>query len=189
MWDQTEDEYASYETEPTDYYGAIREEAVKIAEQELLKDTREIGANNRGPVVDVYLRNANALGKDVDPSIAGKGWCGMFVYYCYSEAAKKFGMSLPFHSGNLWRGSHLRKWSHLHPDKIVKQSPLLPGDIFIIGDNHMGIITNQIRADVYGTIDGNQASIKKNNEKKISPGKGVARCEHSYYKFDSLIRI
>jgi hypothetical protein len=101
MWGETVDIIATYETAVTDNFAAIRKEAVRLAGLELLKDTREIGANNRGPVVDIYLRNANALEKDTAPTIEGKAWCGMFIYYCYSQAAKSFGKILPFHSGNL----------------------------------------------------------------------------------------
>ncbi len=182
MWDQTEDANASYETEPTDYYGAIREEAVRIAEQELLKDTRETGANNRGSVIDIYLRNANALKKDTDPSVKGKGWCGMFVYYCYSQAAKKFGMSLPFKSGHLWNGRHLREWSQLHQNTIVAQSPLLPGDIYIIGDNHVGMIFECLSGDSYRVIEGNQTGLG-------DQANGVQKNIKSLEKFDSLVRI
>jgi hypothetical protein len=53
-------------------------------------------------------------------------------------------------------GHNLKKWSLIHADKIVAQLPVLPGDIYIMNDFHMGMVVEVIKEDLYKTIDGNQ---------------------------------
>ncbi len=105
---------------------------MEIALVEAKKDTVEVGAQNRGEWIDVYLRNANALRKDAPADKTGLPWCGMFIYYCYSQAAKQLGKILPFRAEDLWGGSNFKNWSDVYLEKIVDDPPILPGDIYIM---------------------------------------------------------
>jgi hypothetical protein len=114
-----------------DEFEEVRKKAVEIALEEAKKNTVEVGAQNRGERIDVYLRNANALRKDAPADKTGLAWCGMFIYYCYSKAAKQLSKTLPFRAEDLWGGSNLRNWCDVNPQKILK-SQMLPGDIYIM---------------------------------------------------------
>jgi hypothetical protein len=82
----------------------------------------------------------------------------MFVYYCYSQAAKMKGRVLPFRAGNLWSGYKLEKWSLLNQDKVVRTAPILPGDIYVMNNNHIGMVTEQMtETHIMKTVDGNQS--------------------------------
>lgn len=151
----------------------VRQKAVEVALFEATLDTKEVGANNRGPRIDLYLRNAHALKKDAAPDKKGLGWCGMFVYYCYSQAAAQLGRILPFKADNLWSGQKLQKWGFNNFDRTINSCPfvLKPGDIYIMDKFHIGmVIEAEANSYVVKTIDGNQggADDGKNSVQKRS---------------------
>jgi hypothetical protein len=163
----------------------IRKRAVEIALFEATLDTKEVGAKNRGERIDLYLRNAHALKKDAEPDQAGLGWCGMFIYYCYSQAAREIGKILPFKSGTLWSGQKLQKWGFNNFDKTINSCPyvLLPGDIYIMNNYHIGMVIEQVNnLDIVNTIDGNQEGV--DSEKN-----SVRKRTRSVYDMRMLIRI
>jgi hypothetical protein len=166
-----------------DEFEEVRKKAVEIALVEATKDTREVGAKNRGERIDVYLRRANALKKSAPDDKEGLGWCGMFIYFCYSEAANQAGKILPFSSGNLWSGYKLRKWSDLHYDKVVRTCPILPGDIYVMNNGHIGMVIESVNDyDVVKTVDGNQSG-------KDTGKNSVQKRTRSFYDMRLLIRI
>ncbi len=166
-----------------DEFEDVRKKAVEIALIEAKKDTKEVGASNRGERIDVYLRNANALRKDSPSDKAGLPWCGMFIYYCYSQAAKKLGKTLPFRAESLWGGSNFKNWSDYYLETIVDDPPFLPGDIYIMNSYHIGMVIEPVNNfDVVKTIDGNQSVVdsKRNSVRKRT---------RSYYEMFRIVRI
>ncbi len=164
-------------------YDEVRKRAVDIAIVEAGKNTKEVGAKNRGERIDVYLRNANALRKDAPDDKAGLGWCGMFIYYCYSQAANQLGVVLPFTADPLWSGQKFKKWSLLHSDKVVDTCPIMPGDIYIMNSYHIGMVIEQVNNyDQVKTVDGNQSG--------VDSGKNSVRIRHrNFYDMRLLVRI
>jgi hypothetical protein len=136
----------------SDDFQEVRALAVEIALTEAAKHVKETGGQNRGPEIDVYLKNANA------PLDKNYGWCGMFIYYCYSQAANRRGKVLPFRGGNLWSGQKLEKWALSNPDSILYTSPILPGDIYVMNKYHIGMVVEEMTdGEVMQTVDGNQS--------------------------------
>ena len=165
-----------------DEFEVVRKKAVEIALAEAKKNTVEVGAQNRGERIDVYLRNANALNQGAAADKAGLPWCGMFIYYCYSQAAKQLGKILPFRAENLWGGSNLKNWCDANPQKILKSS-LLPGDIYIMKSYHIGMVIEPL--DHYylvKTIDGNQSGVNKG-------GNSLRKRERNIFDMLMVIRI
>jgi hypothetical protein len=146
-----------------DEFWEVRRKAVEVALVEATKDTKEVGAKNRGERIDVYLRHANALGRSAPADKPGLGWCGMFLYYCYDEAAKQLGKTLPITYEYWWSGYKLR--THVtkhHSERIVKNGLILPGDIYIMnGQNgHIGMVIEPVgNLARLQTIDGNQSGV------------------------------
>lgn len=136
----------------SEHYSDVRRLAVDMALIEVAKHVKEVGGQNRGPEIDKYLKNAYA------PLDKGYGWCGMFVYYCYSQAANMVGKTLPFTSGKLWSGQKLCKWAMANPDCVVNTSPVLRGDIYVMNSYHIGMVTGDMASsDIMNTVDGNQS--------------------------------
>lgn len=166
-----------------DEFEEVRKKAVEIALDEVKKNTKEVGAPNRGERIDVYLRNANALRKDAPADKAGLPWCGMFIYYCYSQAAKQLGKILPFRAEDLWGGSNLRNWSNIYLEKIIDTAPILPGDIYIMNSFHIGMVIEPVNDyDMVKTIDGNQSTMKAGRN-------SVKKNTRSFYDMYRLVRI
>jgi len=136
----------------SEYYDDVRSLAVDVALIEVAKHVKEVGGQNRGPEIDKYLKSANAsLEKEY-------GWCGMFVYYCFSQAAKSLGKILPIRSGQMWSGQKVKTWSLSNPDKIVYTSPILRGDIYVMNSYHVGMVVEDMTdSSIMKTVDGNQS--------------------------------
>lgn len=140
-------------------YEQLRKLAVDIAKVEVKKKVKETTAENRSPIIDKYIQRAGGKADKDDPTKKGSEWCGMFVYYCYSEAANRLGMTLPFRAGNLWSGRKVKKWGLAHPDTVVYSSPILPGDIYVTMSGHIGMATSHAEdPTIFQSIDGNQAN-------------------------------
>lgn len=138
----------------------VRTRAVEIALAEALEDTREVGENNRGERIDVYLQNAGQLPKREDKP--GLGWCGMFIYFCYSQAALELGKTLPSELRMAFlSGYRLGVWAKDN-NKFVKNGHLMPGDIYTRRVHwHIGMVIEPVsdptEHTVIKTIDGNQS--------------------------------
>lgn len=159
-------------------FDELRTLAVEIATGELGRHVREIGMQNRGPRVDVYLREAGVgEGTMNDDSLQGERarmWCGMFVYWCYSEASKRLNKPLPFKGVDLWSGGRLAKWTLSNTGTVVKSVPVQAGDIFAVPNGHVGMaIGASDSSTMFETIEGNQSEVGQNWDgiarKKINP--------------------
>lgn len=136
-------------------YEQVRYRAAAIAVAEEQRDVREEGANNRGPRIDEYKKRAHSpLSKNHD-------WCGMFVYFCLSEAARYYNVPLPFIPEKLWSGGKLTKWAEENPGTIVGSAPYQPGDVYVMSWGHIGIVALPGSGGVLTTVDGNQSSVGK----------------------------
>lgn len=141
-------------------YEQLRYKAAAIAVQEESRNVREEGENNRGPRIDVYKLRAHS------PLSANHNWCGFFVYYCLSEAARWYNQPLPFIPEKLWSGGRLTEWAGLNPDTVVSAPPYLPGDFYVMNHGHIGIVVEHSGGDVLRTVDGNQSSVGKGRSLK-----------------------
>lgn len=134
-----------------DSYLQVRQYAAQIALWEEAKNVREVGQQNRGPVIDKYKARAHS------PNSKNHEWCGFFVYYCLSEASRHYGVSLPFIPEKLWSGYKLTKWANANPYCIVYERPCYAGDIYVMNNGHIGIVISQGYGDIVNTVDGNQS--------------------------------
>lgn len=142
-----------------DFYEQVRSMAAQIALDEEAKGVREEGEQNRGPIIDKYKKRAySPLSKNHD-------WCGFFVYYCLSEAANRYGVSLPFRPESLWSGGKLTKWVQANTWAEVRERPCRPGDIYVMKHGHIGIVVGYSPGDILDTVDGNQS--KKGKGKSL----------------------
>lgn len=125
----------------------LNNRAAEIAVEESKRDDTNEVIDNRSPRIDEYLRLAKHLPSD--PSAFGKQWCGMFVYWCYNQAALENGGKNPIPRETFGGGS-LKTWADAHPEWIVYQSgkpepTLAPGDIFVaVGLHHVGMVLKPI---------------------------------------------
>ncbi|MFL6466706.1 MAG: hypothetical protein ACJ72Z_01970 [Pyrinomonadaceae bacterium] len=140
-------------------FNGVRQMAVQIALREMNQGVQEVGAENRGPRVDVYERVSN-VGVNRDPAVAGRDWCGMFIYYCYREAARAFNMRLPFLADqDLWSGEKVERWTRHHPDCLVTSGSVEPGDIYVAPSYHIGMaVESSSLGGTFRSIDGNQST-------------------------------
>jgi hypothetical protein len=141
-------------------YASVRSIAASNAVQEVGMNIREIGGENRGPRVDIFSRTAT-VGVSRDPSVPSRDWCGMFIYYCYRQAAHFCGMHLPFRPDeDLWSGEKLERWAQRHPDTIVSDGLVQPGDIYVAHNYHIGMVTGLVGNDptLFRSVDGNQST-------------------------------
>lgn len=193
-------------------YTRMRTRAVEIAVQQLGRHVREtnnhlhdvtVPLENRGPVVDEYLRlggvgtgTMNATGSRAADD---RQWCGMFVYYCYYTAGQQLGVPLPFQNTDLWAGGRLRIWARRQEEQTLSSGriiiwsnafsahnatglQILPGDIFSIGDGHIGIASGPSVGDSFETIEGNQSDLGSSWE-------GIARKHRRITDCSIIVRI
>ena len=141
----------------------LRRLAATNASSELGRRVREIGMQNRGPVIDQYLRDggvSNAtLGDPSESGAANRMWCGYFVYFCYLQASRHLNQSLPFTGNNLAGGRKLRIWAHSNSAAIITNSIVEAGDIFATNNDHIGMATGPVAGGVFPTIEGNQGEV------------------------------
>lgn len=151
-----------------DYLADVRKLAVEIALEEVAKGVKESDGRNRGPEIDKYMRRGNA------PLDEGLNWCGMFVYYCFDEARRRLGKTLPIIPESMWGGRKMRKWCGANWNKVVWDLPLQPGDIYVLYRGHIGLVVGSYTMDdifsgrIVATIDGNQAVDKVHDPTKLS---------------------
>lgn len=118
--------------------------------------------DNRSAMVDVYLSYAGRL--PTDPNQTGQRWCGMFVYWCYGQAAMRLNATNPlprttFGGGELWTWANAPR----HRDWIVwlpgQDYPMLEeGDVFVVANrSHVGMVAQQSSGGAaFTSVEGNQ---------------------------------
>ena len=158
-----------------DFYENVRSLAARVALDEEAKGVYEVGEQNRGPIIDKYKKRAHS------PQSKNHEWCGFFVYYCLSEAANRYAVSLPFIPEKLWSGGKLTKWSQANQYAIVRERPCYPGDIYVVKNGHIGIVVEESYGDTLVTVDGNQSQKGK--------GKSLVRRTRNIADMRVIIRI
>lgn len=125
----------------------VNNRAAEIAVEESKRsDTSEV-IDNRSPRIDEYARLAKLLPSD--PSAVGKEWCGMFVYWCYNQAALESGGKNPLPQAT-FGGRMLKTWADAHENWIVYRAggdepTLEPGDVFVVLNlSHVGMVLKPI---------------------------------------------
>jgi lysozyme family protein len=140
--------------------GAALEEAViRVAQQHVAQAPVEVGGDNRGPWVRLYMQ-----GRDGTDQL----WCAGFVCFAIAQAARDLGIALPFARqvgvDALVRDA-MNSSRFIDGDKvanaITRRSRLRPGFLFVVrnpdaaGDwQHVGIVLN-VLDQTFDTLEGN----------------------------------
>ena len=170
-------------------FAPLRTRAVEVAVLQLGRHVRETNSHlpatdtpleNRGPVVDEYLRlggvGAGAMNATSTQAAEARRWCGMFIYYCFYTAAQQLGVTLPFQNTDIWAGNRLRIWADRRERTLLSSGSVIiwsntfhasdgsnlevrTGDIFSIGDGHIGIASGISVNGRFDTIEGNQSEL------------------------------
>lgn len=153
---------------------------VRYARQHLMQHPREVGGDNRGPWVRLYMK-----GRD------GRQWrwCAGFVSYCLKQAADTLGQKLPVKqtfSCDVLAESARQGGRLLDGDAAGVQAELAPGDLFLIRRSrsdwrHVGIIT-RLAEETFSTIEGNTNDLGSENGNEV-----LARTRS--YKGRDFVRI
>ncbi len=159
---------------------SIGQMVMEYAEKHLLQHPREIGGQNRGPWVRLYMN-----GRDGPVQY----WCAGFVSFILQQAYAALKQASPFitsASCNLLARRAEEQGQFLEQKYGLNRSELTPGALFLSRRaawdwNHTGIVT-QFEADYFHTIEGNT------NDSGDPDGYEVCRRLRSYEKKD-FIRI
>lgn len=123
------------------------------ARQQLASDAREIGGDNRGPWVRLYMSGRDG---------ADQLWCAGFASFCLGRAATALGAALPFETSVSCDviAAAAKKRNLLLGDPVgAERLKITPGSFFLLrkaaGDwTHTGVVVSA-DADVVHTIEGN----------------------------------
>lgn len=126
---------------------------------------------NRGPMVDVYLRSVGINPEKGDAN--DRFWCMAFVYWCFQSAAESLNMSnpLPRTAGCVkhWKDAGaVRGADRIKRNAAYANAALIkPGQIFILdvggGLGHTGIVERNHGGGIFSTIEGNTNTDKGTN--------------------------
>ncbi len=131
---------------------SLSELVVAYARQHLAEHPLEIGGQNRGPWVRLYMQ-----GNDGTPW----AWCAGFVCFLLRQAADTLGQKSPikttFSCDVL--AERARDSGRFVPEKLVQMNNMEPGAIFLVRRTsidwlHTGIVIG-FHEDVFETIEGN----------------------------------
>lgn len=123
------------------------------AQQHLAQHPREIGGQNMGPWVRLYM--------DGNQGTAWP-WCAGFVSFCLKAACHALGLPTPFtpsYSCTFMAGAAQNKGIFLHAPDQQQKTSIVPGSIFLLEKTdtvwqHTGIVTS-VDKDYFHTIEGN----------------------------------
>lgn len=129
----------------------------RIAQQHLARSPIEVGGNNRGPWVRLYME-----GKEGEE----QAWCAGFVCTIVAQAARELGIKMPFER-RVWVPTLVQEAEHLGrlvsesqlPSPQQRHQKLKPGDIFVVRTSptmwaHTGFVLT-VNDDSFDTIEGN----------------------------------
>jgi hypothetical protein len=147
----------------------LGKKAAEIAISESKRTDTSERIDNRGPRIDKYLAHANHLPEDSNK--AGEAWCGIFVYWCYSQAAKELNIPNPL-PRTTFSGTELKNWAEANKNWVIyragqEEVTLEPGDIFVpISHSHVGMVIAPLKLvtknsqthNFFTSIEGNQMS-------------------------------
>lgn len=128
---------------------------VRHARAHLAQHPREVGGQNRGPWVRLYMDGNEG---DAWP------WCAGFVSFVVRQASDTLGMSMPFaktFSCDILASQGQQCGRFIAEGRVqADPSVLKPGTIFLDRKNrtdwtHTGIVTRRRSGEVFATIEGN----------------------------------
>jgi len=157
----------------------LGEMVVKYAQQHLEHHPREIGGQNRGPWVRLYM-NGNE-GNEWP-------WCAGFVCFVLKQACKSLDVPLPFRktfSCDTLAAHAKDKEIFLAKTKIDDKAQITPGSIFLNRRTstdwiHAGIVI-KAENEIFHTIEGNT------NDEGSREGYEVCRRRRGYKKKDFIL--
>jgi putative peptidoglycan binding protein len=126
---------------------------VAYAQQHLQQHPREIGGQNKGPWVRLYMDGHE--GEEWP-------WCAGFACFCLKQACRSLGVSLPivpsFSCDSLAASAKERR-IFLQEPSVTDRTKITPGGFFLVRRTstdwtHMGIVVHAER-EIHQTIEGN----------------------------------
>jgi len=153
---------------------------VRYARQHLAQKPREVGGDNRGPWVRLYMKGRDG---------AQWRWCAGFVSFCLKQAADTLGQKLPVKqtfSCDVLAESARQSGRFIRGGDASVRPALAPGDFFLIRRTrndwrHVGIVT-RLAEETFSTIEGNT------NDSGSENGNEVLARTRSYQSRD-FVRI
>ena len=136
-------------------WGSLNEAVVAVGRQHVAQRPIELGGDNRGPWVRLYMNGLDGIEEE---------WCAGFACFVIAQAARALGTTMPFprqvgvsaliadaqSSGRFIAGSDVAT-------PAARRSRLQPGCLFVIKtgqQSHTGIVTD-VRDDSFSTVEGN----------------------------------
>lgn len=144
----------------------LGEAVVLCAERHLAANAREVGGQNRGPWVRLYMN-----GRDGRPF----AWCAGFATYCLHQAAVSLGRTPPlprvFSVPRLARLARHRGRFVAKP-AVPQRNQIAPGSLFVVrggrhGWHHVGIVTSVVDDEVFATLEGNSNDDLQTNSYEV----------------------
>jgi len=132
---------------------SLGELVVAYAQQHLQQHPREIGGENRGPWVRLYMDGHEGQ---------QWAWCAGFVCFCLKQACNGLGVGLPItpsFSCDSLAASAKEKGKFLKEPAAGERGKIKPGSIFLVRHTptdwtHTGIVV-QAEGEIFDTIEGN----------------------------------
>ncbi len=159
---------------------SLGELVVAYARQHLQQHPREVGGQNRGPWVRLYMDGNEG---------EQWAWCAGFATYCEQQAARTLGVPLPiqrtFSCDQLARFAYLRSRFLSEPRTKDARGRIEPGSLFLRRQTptdwvHTGIVT-AVEDEVFKTIEGNT------NDDGSREGHEVCARVRSYKSMDFVL--
>jgi len=153
--------------------------AVYYAKQHLKQHPREIGGQNKGPWVRLYMTGNEGRAWP---------WCAGFISFILKQASRSLKISTPVKTSfscNTLAANAKRKGIFIDGSKIKDKSQITPGSIFLSRKTasnwvHAGIVI-QVDDEVFHTIEGNT------DDKGSREGHEVCRRIRGYKKKDFIL--
>ena len=136
---------------------SLEDAVIRVARQHVAKKPEEVGGDNRGPWVRLYMQ-----GRDGSDQL----WCAGFVCLMIAQAARDLGVKLPFRRqvgvdalvADAKAGGRFIKEGDVR-DSIAKKSKLRPGFLFVVRRTasdwtHVGIVFD-VKDQTFETFEGN----------------------------------
>lgn len=156
---------AAVEALPVSGATSLGDLLVQYATRHLRQQPREVGGDNRGPWVRLYMDGHEGT---------RWRWCAGFVTFCLQQACSALRLPLPVRrtfSCDLLSESAQRQQIFVAGDKLDR-SKLRPGDLFLsrrVVDDwvHTGIVTS-VENEAFTTIEGNTDDGGNSNGREVA---------------------
>lgn len=152
---------------------------VAYAEQHLAQHPREVGGENRGPWVRLYMKGSEGKGAP---------WCAGFACFMLESACKSLSVPQPIPSSvssSQLAAEAKQRGIFRKGSTLTDKSAITPGSFFLVtggptGWKHTGIV-HEAESEVLNTIEGNT------NDEGSSEGYEVCRRTRGYPGIDFII--